>query len=507
MHPPRPPHLMLLVLLTACSAGMSARSSSLAGGPGLDAFAAQEGFVLVWDDAPLFLDADATARQLRLRDLGQLRRGQPGSGVIALELAGVRQGFVEVQTPGGFQPGAFCDAQPIPGLERLRLRLFVQPQDIARVTTRAVALGDDLELPRAGLALEPGLVVLPAEAGHEGLSRVLVGPLVVHAPLPADAVGRVFTPNRRLVGGDEERALAPLATLRLPRGASARRAWSGDVDDAAQLVGADRASRWAAPTYVHRMKRHPGGAWVQVRTTCAELAGVLPADQVVRAEHPEFQTPAAIATAAGPAWRIRRRAALSWTSGGPAGEVARRVLLAREPAYADDTARLSIWPGESTEGPDWSKLTPREARRLDLRVARADVIRARRAFRPGGSRALRALGAGAAALSRQPEADTFEATVRSRIARRMPRVTRCYQHEIGRSKAPLEGRLLLEIALDDRGQVEEIVVEEDNLGRPDLERCVIEQMLKVRYPRPPDGEPLRFTHPIVFQRGDLPATE
>ena len=177
--------------------------------------------------------------------------------------------------------------------------------------------------------------------------------------------------------------------------------------------------------------------------------------------------------------------------------------LTQVPGVAD-AARLQVWLGEAPAGPVWSKLSPREERRLDLFVAQADIVHTRRAFRVEGlGGLLRALGAGAAALSELPEADTFEATIQARIARRMPQVTRCYERELARAEGELEGRLLLEIALDARGRVDEIVVEEDSIGSATLESCVVEQTLKVRFPRPPGRVPTRFTHPFVFQRGDL----
>ena len=281
---------LLLLLLGACSASGVAWEPISGEVPGLEAFRGREGFVLVWDDAPLFLDGHAAARQVRVRDLGSGERGQAVSGVVVLKLIGGREGLLEVETLGHFEPGAYCDAQPIPGLERLRLRLFVRPADVARVTTRELVLADDPASPKARLALEPGLLVAPSDDPEGRLAYVRVGPLLLRAPVPADAVGWVFKPRRHLAARDEDRALAPDAVLRLPEGASARRVWSGSSADTRQLLGPARATPWTAPTYVSAVKRHRDGALATVRTTCAELVGVVPFDQVLRAERPAFQS-------------------------------------------------------------------------------------------------------------------------------------------------------------------------------------------------------------------------
>ena len=48
---------LLLLLLGACSASGVAWEPISGEVPGLEAFRGREGFVLVWDDAPLFLGA------------------------------------------------------------------------------------------------------------------------------------------------------------------------------------------------------------------------------------------------------------------------------------------------------------------------------------------------------------------------------------------------------------------------------------------------------------------
>lgn len=75
----------------------------------------------------------------------------------------------------------------------------------------------------------------------------------------------------------------------------------------------------------------------------------------------------------------------------------------------------------------------------------------------------------------------------------------CYETAL-KQNSKLKGKLVVEFTIGDRGRVVEALVVNDGLGSPQVSRCVIDTLKRVRFPPPEDGD-VTITNTFVFQPG------
>lgn len=75
----------------------------------------------------------------------------------------------------------------------------------------------------------------------------------------------------------------------------------------------------------------------------------------------------------------------------------------------------------------------------------------------------------------------------------------CYETALKRN-SKIKGKLVVEFTIGDRGRVVEALVVTDGLGSPEVARCVLDTLKRVRFPPPEDGD-VTITNTFVFQPG------
>lgn len=75
----------------------------------------------------------------------------------------------------------------------------------------------------------------------------------------------------------------------------------------------------------------------------------------------------------------------------------------------------------------------------------------------------------------------------------------CYENAL-KQNSKLAGKLVVEFTIGDRGRVVDATVVNDGLGSPQVARCVIDTLKRVRFPPPEDGD-VSITNTFVFQPG------
>jgi len=156
------------ILIVAAIAANAAADSKLAGN------------VLVWVDAPMYLDANAKSPSIKLGTLDQ-GRDQDVGFVVPMHVIGDSGDFVEVEPTADVECAWWRLARPA-GLSSLHL--FVRRDDLAPVLTKPfTATFKD----GSRIALEPGVAVLAGKvAFHDGL---------VPAAIPDASRGLAYTPH------------------------------------------------------------------------------------------------------------------------------------------------------------------------------------------------------------------------------------------------------------------------------------------------------------------------
>jgi len=203
----------------------------------------------------------------------------------------------------------------VPGLEGLRLRLFVSRLDVVPVLTRALSVSYDDD---TWVSFRPGVALGAALAGmadHQAdRHEVAVDGLVFAVTVPGDAIGTRYLPAAAA-------ARAPVAGQLqgdLYYGHS-RKVHLGNATD--------------APVVADAFFTRTGQLRVHARTTCTDLGGVaapaaygpLPAASAPRVESGII-----------PCWRVGARARAWWPDGTPVGASTQYVNLGVE-GRADDT--------------------------------------------------------------------------------------------------------------------------------------------------------------------------
>lgn len=138
------------------------------------------GNVLVWVDAPLYLDANAGGTSIRIAALDR-GRDQDVGYVFPMHVVGVHGDFLEVEPTDDIECAWWRIVRP-DGLASLRL--FVQRSDLAPVVTKAFAATFK---DGSRIAVQPGTAVLDGKvAFHDG---------VVPAAIPTASQGVAYAPH------------------------------------------------------------------------------------------------------------------------------------------------------------------------------------------------------------------------------------------------------------------------------------------------------------------------
>lgn len=75
----------------------------------------------------------------------------------------------------------------------------------------------------------------------------------------------------------------------------------------------------------------------------------------------------------------------------------------------------------------------------------------------------------------------------------------CYENAL-KQNSKLNGKLVVEFTIGDRGRVVEALVVNDELGSSQVSRCVLDTLKRMRFPPPEDGD-VTITNTFVFQPG------
>lgn len=82
------------------------------------------------------------------------------------------------------------------------------------------------------------------------------------------------------------------------------------------------------------------------------------------------------------------------------------------------------------------------------------------------------------------------------IRARMAGFKACYENALKRSPN-LQGKVVITFTIGDDGRVSEAGVEQDNLGDPDVGRCIVNIFRRLRFPKPDEGS-VQASFPFVF---------
>jgi len=92
--------------------------------------------------------------------------------------------------------------------------------------------------------------------------------------------------------------------------------------------------------------------------------------------------------------------------------------------------------------------------------------------------------------------DQYE--VETAINRRFGRLRGCYRRA-GRAVHYVEGQVLMRLTVAPQGDVSDVAIAENTLGNYAVERCLIEEMSRIRF-RPPGGRKgATFEYPVQFR--------
>src|SRR5689334_17454888 len=157
------------------------------------------GNVLVWADAPLYLDANPSGPSVRMGTL-DLGREKDVGYVVPMHVVGVKDDLVEVEPTSDVECAWWRLAKPY-GLGNLRL--FVKRADLAPVLTRPFKASYK---DGSSIALEPGVAVL---AGKVAFNRG-----VVPVTIPASSIGASYAPHNvaAVTKPDKKKVLLDQAT-------------------------------------------------------------------------------------------------------------------------------------------------------------------------------------------------------------------------------------------------------------------------------------------------------
>jgi len=86
------------------------------------------------------------------------------------------------------------------------------------------------------------------------------------------------------------------------------------------------------------------------------------------------------------------------------------------------------------------------------------------------------------------------------VKTRMDKIRECYQREL-RKNAGLSGHIVVKFVVGRDGGTASAVVKESGIGNDAVEKCVLQQFLLMRFPRPPGNQEITATYPLVFASG------
>lgn len=92
-----------------------------------------------------------------------------------------------------------------------------------------------------------------------------------------------------------------------------------------------------------------------------------------------------------------------------------------------------------------------------------------------------------------------KATIQAVLRRIQPRVRRCYERLLATSQSS-QGRLGIRMEIGANGRVADAVADNDSIGDPTMQQCVLRQVRGLRFP-PHTGNVVVVTYPFVFQPG------
>ncbi|HEY4178738.1 MAG TPA: hypothetical protein VGM90_17950 [Kofleriaceae bacterium] len=178
---------LLTVTLMAASASIaSADNPKLAGN------------VLVWVDAPLYLDASTDAPSIRLAKLDNGRTKDVGQ-VIPMHVLGTTGELVEVEPAAEIECGWWRMVRPD---ALASLRLYVQRADLAPVVTKAFSATFKNG---TRISLQPGVaVVANTVAFHDGIAPVTVPDANLGLAYRAHAITPIVKPVKKTAMLDEK---------------------------------------------------------------------------------------------------------------------------------------------------------------------------------------------------------------------------------------------------------------------------------------------------------------
>jgi TonB family protein len=86
------------------------------------------------------------------------------------------------------------------------------------------------------------------------------------------------------------------------------------------------------------------------------------------------------------------------------------------------------------------------------------------------------------------------------IRRQLAPVRRCYERKLAEAGADTGGRLVVRFVIEAEGSVAEASVVSSDFGA-ELDGCVVNAVMRWRFPKPPGGGRITVTYPFIFKPG------
>ena len=87
------------------------------------------------------------------------------------------------------------------------------------------------------------------------------------------------------------------------------------------------------------------------------------------------------------------------------------------------------------------------------------------------------------------------------IRRNLAKIVLCYEKELNKDPK-VEGRIIVNFIVSATGDVSSAKVHKSNVANLQLETCVVEQIKKIKFPKPKGGGIVIVNYPFVFKNGD-----
>jgi hypothetical protein len=176
----------------------------------------------------------------------------------------------------------------------------------------------------------------------------------------------------------------------------------------------------------------------------------------------------------------------------------RRVLLARGPGVVEQVQLMKVWLGRlMTEMPvgegHMGPATEGQPNPTLTLTSGGGTLKLGRLSEPSIPVAPKTPAKACTDCIEQGDLDAVVKT-------RMDKLRDCYQREL-RFHPSLAGHITVKFVVNRNGGIGTAVVKNSSIQNLAVEQCVLEEFLKMRFPRPPGNQEITATYPLIFGSG------